>query len=176
MKLTKIKSFQKVFKILLPCFYYHLSLLTFEAIMQIKYDKRGKCGIRQILLTTFLLMLSGTAFELYLLDHYEGFSQLIPLLCIFSSTVLVLVLSLQKKDRLISFFQFILLLTACSGLYGTLLHLQANYEFELEMKPTETNWNLFVESLSGALPALAPCSLIVLALIGYSYSILLKQK
>ena len=69
-----------------------------------------------------------------------------------------------------------MLLTALSGVYGTFLHLRANFEFEQEMKPTETGLNLFLESLSGALPALAPGSLIALALIGYSYLILLKQK
>ncbi|MDX1314396.1 MAG: hypothetical protein R3356_02740, partial [Eudoraea sp.] len=45
-----------------------------------------------------------------------------------------------------------------------------------EMTPSAKGWDLFVESLSGALPALAPGSMIVLALIGYSYLILLKQK
>ncbi|MEO1715042.1 MAG: hypothetical protein AAFU60_17060, partial [Bacteroidota bacterium] len=68
-----------------------------------------------------------------------------------------------------------LLLTALSGVYGAYLHLQANYEFEQEMRPSAENWDLLVESLSGALPALAPASMIVLALIGYSYSMLIKQ-
>lgn len=72
-------------------------------------------------------------------------------------------------------FQLLMVATALSGLYGIYLHLRANYEFELEMKPTLGGWELFTESLSGALPALAPASMIVLALIGYSYSILLKQ-
>jgi len=44
------------------------------------------------------------------------------------------------------------------------------------MKPTATKWELFSESLSGALPTLAPMSMLVLALIGYSYLILIKQQ
>tara|TARA_B100000767_G_scaffold269985_1_gene292810 strand:+ start:1707 stop:1856 length:150 start_codon:yes stop_codon:yes gene_type:complete len=44
------------------------------------------------------------------------------------------------------------------------------------MKPTANFWELFSESLSGALPTLAPMSMIVLALIGYSYLILIKQQ
>jgi hypothetical protein len=73
-------------------------------------------------------------------------------------------------------FKVILGCTALSGIYGTFLHLRANYEFELEMKPNARDWDLFIESLSGALPTLAPGSMIVLALIGYSYILLLKQK
>ena len=73
-------------------------------------------------------------------------------------------------------FKLLLVITALSGIYGVFLHLRANYEFELEMKPTANNWDLFFESLSGALPALAPFSMVVLALIGYSYLILINQK
>jgi len=35
---------------------------------------------------------------------------------------------------------------------------------------------LFLESISGAFPVLAPLSMVVLALIGYSYLILINQK
>ena len=68
------------------------------------------------------------------------------------------------------------MLTSLSGIYGAFLHLQANYEFEQDMKPTANFWELFSESLSGALPTLAPMSMVVLALIGYSYLILIKQQ
>ncbi|NAS30971.1 hypothetical protein GTQ40_08330 [Flavobacteriaceae bacterium R38] len=75
-----------------------------------------------------------------------------------------------------SFFKLVLIVTALSGFYGVFLHLRANYEFEQEMKPTANGWDLFLESLSGALPTLAPGSMVVLALLGYSYLIFLKQK
>ena len=51
-----------------------------------------------------------------------------------------------------------------------------SFTFEQDMKPTANFWELFLESLSGALPTLAPMSMIVLALIGYSYLILIKQQ
>ena len=44
------------------------------------------------------------------------------------------------------------------------------------MKPTATNFELITDSLSGALPTLAPMSLVVLACIGYSYLILIQQQ
>ena len=114
--------------------------------------------------------------ELYLLNHYEDTLQLIPLLSIGLSLILLLVLLFNSSRLNIKLFKASLLITALSGLYGSYLHLESNYEFELEMKPTAGSWDLFVESLSGAIPALAPGSLIALALIGYSYTLLLNKK
>ncbi|NNE33174.1 MAG: hypothetical protein HKN40_12480 [Winogradskyella sp.] len=78
--------------------------------------------------------------------------------------------------KVITVFKSILVITALSGFYGVYLHLVANFEFEKEIKPTASNWDLFLESLSGALPTLAPFSMVVLALIGYSYLITINQK
>ena len=120
-------------------------------------------------------MLTGTAMELYLLEHYEDVLQLIPLICIGASLMVMIVLFFRRAGIIELVFKLILGLTALSGFYGVFLHLRANYEFELEMKPTAKVWDLFMESLSGALSTLAPGSMIVLALIGYSYLLLLKQ-
>ena len=135
-------------------------------------------GIRmnKVILVALLFMMAGTVTELYLLDHYEDTLQLIPLLCIGASVLTLFILFFQRTKWTMGFFNLVLGLTALSGVYGAFLHLQANYEFELEMKPGAKGWELFIESLSGALPSLAPGSMIVLALIGYSYLILLKQQ
>ncbi len=131
--------------------------------------------VKKVIIAALLFMLLGTALELYLLDHYEDVLQLIPLLCIGISILVMFLLFFQRTVFLIRLFTFIMGLTALSGFYGAFLHLQANYEFEQEMTPTASGWELFWESLSGALPALAPGSMIVLALLGYSYVLLLKQ-
>tara|TARA_B100000925_G_scaffold198898_1_gene150649 strand:- start:408 stop:614 length:207 start_codon:yes stop_codon:yes gene_type:complete len=62
-----------------------------------------------------------------------------------------------------------------AGLMGVVLHLNSNYEFEKEMKPTSNSFDLFIESLSGALPALAPLNLVLLAMVGYSYILTINQ-
>ena len=49
-------------------------------------------------------------------------------------------------------------------------------EFEKEISPGLDGMDLFMEMASGALPSLAPGSLILLSLIGYSYILLIKQK
>lgn len=144
--------------------------------MQNDQSKSQYLGLKRVLLAAFVFMTVGTVLELYLLDHYEGAQQLIPILCIGMSILTMLLLFFRRTNMTMKLFISVLVLTALSGVYGAFLHLRANYEFEQEMKPTAGGWDLFVESLSGALPALAPFSMIVLALIGYSYVILIKQK
>lgn len=121
-------------------------------------------------------MLVGTVLELFLLSHYEDVFQLIPILCIAFVMITALLLVFYRTKWIKNGFKGILLITAMSGIYGAYLHLSENFEFEMEMQPTATNLDLFLESFSGALPALAPLSMIVLALIGYSYLILINQK
>jgi len=137
---------------------------------------RERFGARRVITAALLFMLLGTAAELYLLEHYEDTLQLIPLLCLGGSLLLLCFLIFRRTRFLIMAFKVVLLLTGLSGCYGVFLHLRANYEFELEMRPTAAGWDLFRESLSGALPALAPFSMIVLALIGYSYFLLIKRE
>lgn len=149
---------------------------VFLISMQNDQDTFQNLDLKRILLATFIFMMVGTVLELYLLDHYEGAQQLIPILCIGASILTLFILFFRRTNLTMGLFKLVLVVTALSGIYGAFLHLRANYEFEQEMKPTVNGWDLFVESLSGALPALAPFSMIVLALIGYSYLILIKQR
>lgn len=131
--------------------------------------------ITRTILFALLFMMIGTMLELYLLDHYEGWQQLIPLLAIGGSLVSMGWYALQRTAVYGYIFLGFLTVTALSGGAGVYLHLAANLEFEQDMKPSAAFMDVFVESLSGALPTLAPASLIVLALIGYSYHLLITQ-
>jgi hypothetical protein len=55
------------------------------------------------------------------------------------------------------------LLSAGLGIY---FHLKANVEFELELHPSMAGLELIVETLKGAMPALAPGAMAQLGLIG----------
>ena len=144
--------------------------------MKVKDHNNVRIPLNGVIISAMLFILFGTAMELYLLGHYEDFYQLIPLVCIGSALLVFVILFFKRAIWVMRLFKIIIVLTALSGTYGIGLHLQANYEFEQELKPTASVWDLLAESLSGALPTLAPGSMIVLALIGYSYTILLKQK
>ncbi len=144
--------------------------------MQHKKVTSEKFSVKKMIVLALLFMTIGTLLELYLLDHYEDAFQLIPVLCIAFSLINLIILFFKKSKIIIKLFKLVLVLTSFSGVYGVFLHLQSNFEFEQDMKPTATNWELFSESLSGALPTLAPMSMLVLAFIGYSYLILIKQQ
>lgn len=132
--------------------------------------------LRKLVLAALLFILIGTSLELYLIGHYEDWKQLIPLVSIGLALLFVVGLAFIRRHWMLLAFRALLGFTALSGIYGIYLHLVVNYEFEQEISPTADNWQLIRESLSGALPSLAPASLIVLALIGYSYSIIITQK
>ena len=139
-------------------------------------DKRVSIGVKGVIGLAILFMLIGTALELYLLGHYEDTQQLIPLLAIGASLLLMALLVLRRTKITEGLFKLVMVLTAASGVYGVFLHLKANFEFEREMKPAAGSWELYTESLSGALPALAPASLIAFALIGFAYYLLIKHQ
>ena len=133
-------------------------------------------SLKQVIVLAFLFIMIGTLLELYLLNHYEDTLQLIPVFCIAIALINSIFIYFRRSKVTFNIFKMVLFLTSLSGIYGVFLHLQANYEFEQEMSPTADFWELFLESISGAFPALAPLSMVVLALIGYSYLILINQK
>ena len=144
--------------------------------MQSKKVNSETYRLKKVLVLALLFMMIGSLLELYLLDHYEDSWQLIPILSVGTTLVTLLILFFKKTTKVVNLFKAVLILTALSGVYGVFLHLQSNFEFEQDMKPTATNFELITDSLSGALPTLAPMSLVVLACIGYSYLILIQQQ
>lgn len=132
--------------------------------------------ITRLILIAIVFMSVGLSIELYLLEHYEGILQFIPIICVSLGLILSLILFKFRNTTIQILFHISLILMVASGLAGIFLHLKANYEFEKEIRPSINGIDLFMESLSGALPSLAPGSLILLALIGYSYTLLIKQQ
>ena len=110
----------------------------------------------------FLLILAIATFcfipaELLLTGHTEGFVQLIPF--IVSGLALVSIgiwkVSPSSKWRLQG-VRFVMVLSCAMSLLGAIKHYQHNLEFELEIRPG-TGWtDVFVETISGASPLLAP--------------------
>ncbi|MTI21626.1 hypothetical protein E1176_11400 [Fulvivirga sp. RKSG066] len=122
-----------------------------------------------------LFMAIGTVSELFLISHYEDSWQILPIILIVLSLVVFSTTLFSSANWAVNVFRWLLAFCALSGLLGVYFHLNANYEFETELHPTQDWLTSFIESLSGALPALAPGSMIAFALIGYIY-ILLKHK
>lgn len=132
--------------------------------------------IQQLVTIIIIIILLGTGAELFLIGHYEDNKQLIPIVFIISSIGGFLLIYFNYNHFLIILFRSILVLCSVSGLLGIWFHLQANLEFESEMYPSRNGWELFRESLSGALPILAPGSMVVIGMIGYLYTLLKSFK
>ncbi len=122
------------------------------------------------------LIMVGTFLELLFIEHHESRTQSIPVILIALSGISFLTLVLRQSLWIKR--TFLILMAACffSGFLGIYFHLLANYEFELEVHPTQQGWSLFMKMLSGALPSLAPGSMIGIAILGYIFYLTNNQK
>ena len=126
--------------------------------------------IRALLLLTLVSGLVGLGAELLLLEHFEDWRQKIPL-ALLSLAVLVLIWhALDRRGAPVRALQLVMVVFIAAGAIGMTLHYQGNVEFELELRPSLSGMELFRKSMMGATPALAPGSMIQLALIGLAYT------
>lgn len=122
----------------------------------------------RLLLAIFLFGSAGTAGELLLLGHFEDLPQYIPLILIAAGICLGAWYGSRPTAASLRAFQALLVLYAASGLLGLFFHYRGNSEFELERDPSLGGLALFWESVTGATPALAPGSMVLLAAVGYA--------
>jgi hypothetical protein len=132
-------------------------------------DPAGAGPLRRILLAVFLLWALGTLAELILLEHYEDWWQLLPLVLLGASPIAVALLILRPGAASLRSFQMLMLLLVAAGGIGVYQHYSGNVEFELEMYPSRGGFELIWESLKGATPALAPGAVAQLGLLGLAY-------
>ncbi len=132
--------------------------------------------IEILILAAYTSMLIGTTTELVLLNHFEDAFQLIPIIGVGVCLVLLVAIGVTKLGIFIKINSIILPLIALIGLYGVYLHFGVNMEFEQEMRPNAEYMYWFKAALSGAIPVLAPASLVVLSLLGTAYLLIIKQK
>ena len=112
----------------------------------------------------------GTGAELLLLGHTEGFWQWAPLVLMAVSLVTLGWRVVARGARSLRVFQSTMVLFVLSGAVGLWLHYHGNAEFELEMYPTLQGFELFLESVTGATPTLAPGTMLELGLLGLAYT------
>jgi hypothetical protein len=126
--------------------------------------------VRRTLLGLFVFGCMGTGTELLLLEHNQKPWQWTPLVLLAAGLAVAgwkLFAASRAGTRA---FQAVMLLFLASGMAGVLLHFRGNVEFEREMHPEGTAWELFSGAAMGATPALAPGTMILLGSIGLLYS------
>jgi hypothetical protein len=126
--------------------------------------------LRAALLAIFVLGAMGTGAELLLLGHFEDPWQWTPLVLIGASLAVALWQALAPGRASIVVFRALMLLFAAAGLAGAGLHYRTNVEFEHDMHPEGTAWELFRGAITGATPALAPGTMILLGSIGFLHA------
>lgn len=126
--------------------------------------------LRGMLLAIFLLGAIGTIVELLLLGHYEEIAQLIPLGLLTVSLTVLAAWFIAGGPGLFRVFRLLLILFLAAGALGIYLHYRSNVEFELEMNPSINGSELIWKSLTGAMPALAPGTMVQLGLVGLLYT------
>ncbi len=121
-------------------------------------------------ISVFVFGVVGTGAELILLEHTEDIWMWIPLGLMGLSILLILAYAVFGAPLILRFFRGLMVLFVVSGLLGVWLHVKGNVEFELEMYPSMTGFELFWESMKGATPALAPGAMTQLGLLGLVYT------
>ena len=134
------------------------------------YHRDDAGTIRPLLLALFLLGTLGIAIELVLLGHYENPWQWTPLGMLALGLMVLAARYFLEASRVLRIFQLTMVLFVISGCLGIFLHYGNNREFELEIYPSMEGAELIWESLTGAMPALAPGTMIQLGLVGLLYT------
>ena len=127
--------------------------------------------LRRGLMVLLVAGLAGTGTELLLMGHTEDLAQLIPLILIGLSLLTVGWHVLKKSTASLRVFRGIMLLTMVSGVAGSLLHYKGNVEFEIESMPGLEGLELFQQSMTGATPALAPGTMILIGALGLLWTL-----
>jgi uncharacterized membrane protein len=126
--------------------------------------------LRRWILIILVLGLAGTVTELVLLEHYEQPLQFVPLVLIVVA-VSVLWWEFRRRDlasrRAI---QIVMALFVLAGFVGFVAHFRGSAEYQLELNPEMSNWELLEKILRAkAPPLLAPGMMLQLGLLGLAY-------
>ena len=126
--------------------------------------------LRRWLLAILVLGLLGTVTELVLLEHYEQPTQFVPLILIVAA-IAVLAWEFRQHDlasrRAV---QTVMALFVLAGFVGFVAHFYGSAEYQLELNPDMSNWELLEKVLRAkAPPLLAPGMMLQLGLLGLAY-------
>lgn len=130
---------------------------------------RTPVKLRRLLLLTLVIGIFGTAAELLLLGHIDGWQQLIPVVLLAGSGIVLLVQVARPSPAVNAVLLAMMWTFLISGPVGVAMHFQGNVEFEREMYPEMSGMELIQKTMTGATPVLAPGTMALLGLVGIAY-------
>ena len=132
---------------------------------------RGPESLRPLLLALLVFGLAGTGTELLLLGHYDGAAQLIPLVLTVLALAAIAAHVFTRSAGSLRALRLVMASLVVAGLVGVVLHFRGNLEFQLDMDPAASSWELFKKVVRAkAPPALAPGAMVQLGLLGLIYT------
>jgi uncharacterized membrane protein len=126
--------------------------------------------LRRWILIILVLGMLGTVTELVLLEHYEQPLQFVPLVLIVAA-VGVLWWEVSRHNMATRrAIQIVMALFVLAGFLGFVAHFLGSAEYQLELNPDMSNWELLEKILRAkAPPLLAPGMMLQLGLLGLAY-------
>jgi hypothetical protein len=123
--------------------------------------------LRGWILGVLVLGLVGTVTELALLGHYERPLQLVPVILI-AMAVAALVWHVMRHDAAsLNALLIVMALFVLAGFVGFVVHFHGSAEFQLDLNPSMSTWELVEKVLHAkAPPLLAPGLMMQLGLLG----------
>lgn len=121
---------------------------------------------RRLALFLLLLGIAGVLLELLLLEHFEDAPQWAPIALLVLGLILCAAVAARPTKPLVRALQGLMTAYLLASGAGIFFHLKSNAEFELELRPSMAGTELVVETLKGAMPALAPGAMAQLGLLG----------
>ena len=112
--------------------------------------------LRRFLLALAAFMAVGTMVELVLANHWENAVQILPFVLCGLSFLVIVAMLLRPQRRTVLWLRWVMAITFVGSLFGVFEHIEHNIAFALEIQPSATMNDVFLEALGGANPLLAP--------------------
>jgi len=112
--------------------------------------------MRRFLLIIVECLCVGTVIELWLEKHIKETNQLIPFALCAAALVSVLAVQIRPNPKTIWLLRIVMIAVVLGSLLGGYLHLSANIDFQVEMRPNQATVDSFFAALMGTAPILAP--------------------
>ena len=126
--------------------------------------------MRALLLGLVLFGAAGLIAELFLMEHYDSWTQTLPFAVLGWGLAVGAALTYSPTRRRVRGFQAAMGTAVLTGLVGLWLHYRGNATFELEIAPSASGFALLWGALRGAIPILAPGAFVQLGLLGIIWS------
>jgi hypothetical protein len=124
-----------------------------------------------MVLLVLILGMSGTLVDLLLLAHYEDTAQLIPIALLAAALLIASVHAVRPTGPNVRALQGLMLAVLVAGLAGVGFHFNGAAEFQREIDPSQTWWQVARKvARAQSPPVLAPGAMLQLGLIGLVYT------